>query len=475
MSGSSRRSGPDQLDRRQGVDDQGPRGLRARGRGARRQDRSASRSCSTARTSAQVQDTQYYDYAESVPGPDDRALPGAGQGARHGHGPADLRAGAAGFLYNTAAVVDADGSYLGKYRKHHIPHLPRLLGEVLLPARQPRLSRSSTPRSARSASTSATTGTSPRAGARWVSTARRSCSTRRPPAAACRTTCGSSSSRPPRWPTSTSSAPSTGSASRTARRQRLLRHVATSSTRDGNYRRRRRRRAQAGARRPRPRPGPDPPRSATAGRSTATGDPDAYGTWSRPERRSAHDVLITGGTVVSADRVDRPPTCSSTARRIAALLAARVDRCSASDLAASAERVIDATGKYVIPGGIDGHTHMELPFGGTVRLGHLRDRHPGRGLGRHHDDRRLRRAAHGRARAGRAGRLARQGRRAMRDRLRVPPDHRRRRRRLAQGHGRAGRRGHHELQALHGLPGRLLQRRRPDPAGDADGRAQRRA
>ena len=25
--------------------------------------------------------------------------------------------------YNTAAVIDADGSYLGKYRKHHIPHV----------------------------------------------------------------------------------------------------------------------------------------------------------------------------------------------------------------------------------------------------------------------------------------------------------------------------------------------------------------
>ena len=28
-----------------------------------------------------------------------------------------------GIYYNTAAVVDADGSYLGKYRKHHIPHV----------------------------------------------------------------------------------------------------------------------------------------------------------------------------------------------------------------------------------------------------------------------------------------------------------------------------------------------------------------
>ena len=35
------------------------------------------------------------------------------------------------------------------------------------------------------------------------------------------------------------------------------------------------------------------------------------------------------------------------------------------DLAAQVDRVIDAAGKYVVPGGIDAHTHMELPFGGT--------------------------------------------------------------------------------------------------------------
>jgi beta-ureidopropionase len=28
-----------------------------------------------------------------------------------------------GMYFNTAAVIDADGSYLGKYRKHHIPHV----------------------------------------------------------------------------------------------------------------------------------------------------------------------------------------------------------------------------------------------------------------------------------------------------------------------------------------------------------------
>src|SRR5262249_55881171 len=32
---------------------------------------------------------------------------------------------------------------------------------------------------------------------------------------------------------------------------------------------------------------------------------------------------------------------------------------------ATADETIDATGKYVIPGGIDVHTHMKLPFGGT--------------------------------------------------------------------------------------------------------------
>ena len=30
-----------------------------------------------------------------------------------------------------------------------------------------------------------------------------------------------------------------------------------------------------------------------------------------------------------------------------------------------ADKIIDASNKLVIPGGIDPHTHMELPFGGT--------------------------------------------------------------------------------------------------------------
>src|SRR5438270_3065331 len=33
-----------------------------------------------------------------------------------------------------------------------------------------------------------------------------------------------------------------------------------------------------------------------------------------------------------------------------------------------ADRVIDAAGKYVLPGCIDPHTHLDMPFGGTVTI-----------------------------------------------------------------------------------------------------------
>ena len=90
-----------------------------------------------------------------------------------------------GVYYNTAAVIDADGTYLGKYRKTHLPAGEGVLGEVLLPARATSATRCSTPRSAGSACTSATTGTSRRAGGRSAWPGPGSCSTPRRPAAAC--------------------------------------------------------------------------------------------------------------------------------------------------------------------------------------------------------------------------------------------------------------------------------------------------
>src|SRR3954451_661500 len=34
----------------------------------------------------------------------------------------------------------------------------------------------------------------------------------------------------------------------------------------------------------------------------------------------------------------------------------------------SADKVIDASGKYILPGLVDPHTHLDMPFGGTVTI-----------------------------------------------------------------------------------------------------------
>jgi dihydropyrimidinase len=67
-------------------------------------------------------------------------------------------------------------------------------------------------------------------------------------------------------------------------------------------------------------------------------------------------VLIKGGRIVTAVD-DYVADVLVEGETIAAV---------GTSLNGSADRVIDATGKYVIPGAIDPHTHMEMPFGGTV-------------------------------------------------------------------------------------------------------------
>ncbi len=68
-------------------------------------------------------------------------------------------------------------------------------------------------------------------------------------------------------------------------------------------------------------------------------------------------VLIRGGTVVNADRSFRADVLCQDGQ-IAAV---------GDDLDAPSEAtVVDAGGQYVMPGGIDPHTHMQLPFMGTV-------------------------------------------------------------------------------------------------------------
>ena len=68
-------------------------------------------------------------------------------------------------------------------------------------------------------------------------------------------------------------------------------------------------------------------------------------------------ILIRGGTVVNADAT----------RRADVLVDGGLIQAVGPSLEAPANaEIIDAGGAYVMPGGIDPHTHMELPFMGTV-------------------------------------------------------------------------------------------------------------
>ena len=68
-------------------------------------------------------------------------------------------------------------------------------------------------------------------------------------------------------------------------------------------------------------------------------------------------LLIRGGTVVNADRSTRADVLCEDG--IITAVAEGLD-------APKGATVVDAGGQYVMPGGIDPHTHMQLPFMGTV-------------------------------------------------------------------------------------------------------------
>jgi len=72
----------------------------------------------------QVQDAEFYEYAEAVPdGPTVKRFQALAAELGMVLVLPMYEEEQPGILYNTAAVIDADGSYLGKYRKTHIPQV----------------------------------------------------------------------------------------------------------------------------------------------------------------------------------------------------------------------------------------------------------------------------------------------------------------------------------------------------------------
>jgi N-carbamoylputrescine amidase len=73
----------------------------------------------------QTEDAKLFQLAEAVPGPSTEALGTLAKELKITLVASLFEKRAPGLFHNTAAVLDADGGYLGKYRKMHIPDDPR--------------------------------------------------------------------------------------------------------------------------------------------------------------------------------------------------------------------------------------------------------------------------------------------------------------------------------------------------------------
>lgn len=69
------------------------------------------------------QDAKWYEAAESIPGPTTELMATYARKYEMAIVVPIYERAMRGVYYNTAVVIDADGTYLGKYRKQHIPHV----------------------------------------------------------------------------------------------------------------------------------------------------------------------------------------------------------------------------------------------------------------------------------------------------------------------------------------------------------------
>jgi N-carbamoylputrescine amidase len=72
----------------------------------------------------QVEDHKYFQLAEEIPGPSTAAMARLAKERGIVIIASLFEKRSAGLYHNTAAIIDADGAYLGKYRKMHIPDDP---------------------------------------------------------------------------------------------------------------------------------------------------------------------------------------------------------------------------------------------------------------------------------------------------------------------------------------------------------------